>query len=261
MKIATIIYTLLIVGIAILPSCKFDGNPTENNDAPIYLDSLMPSPAPPEFEKNIGDRIAIIEENGKFDAYCQILDKADTVYLIASSVGRSNLQEWVKADEYRSYYKNAQNSSVAAIKTDAYEIRIGNGRLSKIIWIEGSSIFPAPWIELKSLKKNDSVLIRRFGDFEPHHAIILEDVKANNNWALVRYKGYNSSEVAEYDYIFNSIDAAIYDSIVPGNILYYDKMNWVMMIAPKDSLHAIVRTSNFPPIDMVVPLKKLQVLK
>lgn len=252
---------MLLVGISFLQSCKFEGNSTENNDAIIYLDTLMPSPLPPEFIKNIGDRIAIVAYNGKLAIYCQILDKADTVYLIASVVGRSNLQEWVKADAYRRNYKNAHYSTVADIKTDAYKIRIGDGRLSKIIWIEGNKIFPAPWIDLNNLKKNDSIIIRRFGDFEPHHAVILQDVQHEQNWALVRYNGYDKSDVAAYDYIFNSIESAFYFSIVPGNILYYDKMNWVMLIALKDSSHVVVRTANFPPQDMEVPLKKLQILK
>jgi len=63
---------LLLVGISFLQSCKFEGNSTENNDAIIYLDALMPSPLPPEFIKNIGDRIAIVAYNGKLAIYCQI---------------------------------------------------------------------------------------------------------------------------------------------------------------------------------------------
>lgn len=253
------ILLLLSVTTCLIQACKFDGQAYAEKDPVIYLDSLLPRPAVIPFEIKINDKVAIVDTTGEFQIECEIQDKADTVYLIGSKVGRSNLTQWVTAAEYKTYYYNSAYSVIQNIITNAYKVRIGEGRFSETIWVADKFLYKAPWINISALKKGDSVIIRQFGDFEPYKAIVTDDVKPQNDFVYVKYNEYSGTGTADYTDVFYSVRAAQNKDIVPGNILYFDKMYWVMVILLKDENHAIVRNAGFAGKDMIVPLSKLEV--
>lgn len=250
---------LLFVNMYLIQACKFDGQANADKDPVIYLDTLLPRPAVIPFEIKIKDKVALIDTTGEFQIECEIQDKADTVYLVGSKVGRSNLTQWVTAAEYKTYYYNNAYSVIQNIITNAYKVRIGEGRLSETIWIAEQFIYKAPWINIQALKKGDSVIIRQFGDFVPYKALVTDDVKPQNDFVYVKYNEYNGTETADYTDVFYGVRAAQSKDIVPGNILYFDKMYWVMVINLQDDTHAIVRSAGFARKDMIVPFSKLEV--
>jgi hypothetical protein len=254
-------YTLFIALCLFTAIYSCDVNPNANRDADpiIHLDTLFPAPTPPTFVKNINDRVTVIADSGEFYIDCRILDKADTAYLIGTKVGRSNLTEWVNATDYKRYHSSF--SVIQGIIIDAYKIRIGEGRLSKIVWLSGKNIYPAPWINIDTLKQGDSVIIQRFGDFEPYKGVLTQDVKEHTDYVLIKYNEYNGSDAFNFDEVFIQKYPAQLADIHPGAIMYFDKMYWVMILGTRDDTHIIVRQSGFPAKDMIVPISKLEVYK
>lgn len=249
---------LLLVNIYFIQACKFDSQANADNDPVVYLDTLLPRPDVMPFEIKINDKVAIVDTTGEFQIECEIQDKADTVYLIGSKVGRSNLKQWVTAAEYKTYYYNNAYSVIQNIITNAYKVRIGEGRFVETIWIADKFIYKAPWININALKKGDSVILRQFGDFKPYKALVTDDVKPQNDFVYVKYNEYSGTGTADYTEVFYDVRQAKAQDIVPGNILYFDKMYWVMAIQLKDDTHAIVRNAGFAGKDMIVPLSKLE---
>ena len=253
------IYILACIIHIFCSSCDVQTDGSRDSDPVIQLTTLEATPNAPDFEKNIYDRVAVVNDSGEFYIDGRILDKADTAYLIGTKVGRSNLTEWVNATDYKKYHSSF--SIIQSIKIDAYKIRIGEGRLSKIVWISGKNIYPAPWININTLKQGDSVIIQRFGDFEPYKGVLTQDVKAHTDYVIIKYNEYNGSDAFDFDEVFIQKHPAQLEDIRPGAIMYYDKMYWIMILGTRDNTHIIVRQNGFPAKDMIVPISKLEVYK
>ena len=253
-----IIILTCLTGI-VCSSCDVNTNSHRDTDPVIYLTTLEATPNAPDFEKNIYDRVAVVNDSGEFYIDGRVLDKADTAYLIGTKVGRSNLTEWVNATDYKRYHSSF--SVIQGIIIDAYEIRIGEGRLSKIVWLSGKNIYPAPWINIDTLKQGDSVIIQRFGDFEPYKGVLTQDVKERTDYVIIKYNEYNGSDAFDFDEVFIQKHPAQLADIRPGAIMYFDKMYWVMVLGTRDDTHIIVRQNGFPAKDMIVPISKLEVYK
>ena len=254
-------YTIILSCLAsiVCSSCDVNTNSHRDTNPVIYLTTLEATPNAPDFEKNIYDRVAVVNDSGEFYIDGRVLDKADTAYLIGTKVGRSNLTEWVNATDYKRYHSSF--SVIQGIIIDAYEIRIGEGRLSKLVWLSGKNIYPAPWINIDTLKQGDSVIIQRFGDFEPYKGVLTQDVKEHTDYVIIKYNEYNGSDAFDYDEVFIQKHQAQLADIHPGAIMYFDKMYWVMILGTRDDTHIIVRQNGFPAKDMIVPISKLEVYK
>ncbi|MFZ1593105.1 MAG: hypothetical protein WAT27_13525, partial [Chitinophagales bacterium] len=98
-------YTIILTCLASIVCSSCDVNTTSHRDTDpvIYLTTLEATPNAPDFEKNIYDRVAVVNDSGEFYIDGRVLDKADTAYLIGTKVGRSNLTEWVNATDYKRY--------------------------------------------------------------------------------------------------------------------------------------------------------------
>jgi hypothetical protein len=255
MKYFILFTTMLSVAVQ---SCNSPVNNSKKEENIIYLDTLLAAPQSNLLDTRVGDKVAVIENNQSFQIDGTILKKTDTAYLIGTKVGRSNLTEWVTAEDYKRYYSSNGNAAIQDIIIDAYQIQLGAGRLSKTIWVTGTQLYKAPWIELNGLKKGDSVIIKRYGDFEPYHAVLIQDVKPNSDYVIAKYNEYNSNDDFNFDEVFHKKTNPNAQNLQPGDIVYLDKLYWAMVLAEKDNDHIFVRTAGFPAKDLLVPINKLE---
>lgn len=255
MKYFILFTTILSV---VVQSCNNPVNNSDNADKIIYLDTLLLAPASNLSDTKVGDKVAVIENNQSFQIDGTILKKTDTAYLIGTKVGRSNLTEWVTTEEYKRYYSSNGNAAIQDMIIDAYQIQLGAGRLSKTIWVTGTQLYKAPWIDLNLLKKGDSVIIKRYGDFEPYHAVLIQDVKPNSNYVIAKYNEYNSNDDFNFDVVFHKKSNPTAQNLQPGDIVYLDKLYWAVVMAAKDNNHVYVRKEGFPATDLLVPIKMLE---
>lgn len=59
--------------------------------------------------------------------------------------------------------------------------------------------------------------------------------------------------------VFSSIEPARTEALSPGDIVYYNKMYWAMVIGKRND-KIVIRQEGFPATDIAVHVSKLQIL-
>lgn len=141
-----------------------------------------------------------------------------------------------------------------------YAVRIGQGRAAKTKALPASRVFPAPWASAKRVRVGDTIYhVQQFGEFTPPKCIV-DAVPADIHAKLTaRCDGGGTRVVARTEAFF-AIEPATATNLSPGDIAYYEKRSWVMIVGnvEPDGRSVAIRASGFGMKDQLAPLSKLQ---
>lgn len=145
-----------------------------------------------------------------------------------------------------------------------YTVRMGTGRAAKTKAVPSSRVFPAPWASAKRVRVGDAIYhVRQFGEFTPPKCIV-EVAPADTHAQLIAKCDETGTRVVARSEAFFAIEPATATNLSPGDIAYYDRMTWVMIVGnpEPDGLRIAIRPSGYTTTkDKLAPLSKLQRLR
>ena len=104
--------------------------------------------------------------------------------------------------------------------------------------------------------------MRQFGEFTPPKCIV-DAVPADiHAQVTARCDGSGTRLIARTEAFF-AIEPATATNLSPGDVAYYDRMSWVMIVgnAEADGRRVAIRDSGYAAKDKLAPLSKLQRLR
>lgn len=205
-----------------LLSCKTRASkPGPPQQAETDLPSALPAPVGKSFTVAVGDDVAIIDDNGRFEIDGRV-----------TSVTQSPTR---------------------------YTVRLGNGRLASTKSVAPSQIFPPPWASAAGVRVGDTIYQRRTGTFVPPKCTVQAvpaDVRADI--AAVCDGATTAQSIARRD-TFYAFEPATLSALSVGDIVYYDKMWWVMIVGTSNGDGRVaIRETGFNKKDRLVSLEKIQ---
>jgi hypothetical protein len=145
-----------------------------------------------------------------------------------------------------------------------YTVRMGTGRAAKTKAFPASRVFPAPWASAKRVRVGDSIYhVRQFGELTPPKCVV-EVVPADIHASLIAKCDETGTRVVARTEAFFAIEPATATNLSPGDIAYYDRMSWVMIVGnvEPDGRSVAIRVSGYATTkDKLVPLSTLQRLR
>ena len=91
--------------------------------------------------------------------------------------------------------------------------------------------------------------------------LLIAELPVNKSGSFtVRFDGREKADRVKKEDIFSSIEPAAAEKLSIGDIVYFDKMYWVMVTGKQDG-KIIIRQAGFPAKDKLVDISKLQILK
>lgn len=192
---------------------------TNSNDKISKDKTISESPKSIKQDYQIGEDVAVIENKGLFSVEGKILES----------------------------------------NKDGYKVRIGEGRGSRTDSLLPEQIFPLPWSKNRNLQVGDTVYELPFGKFERKKGEIIKISEARNPRYLVKFADRNSEKYLDNDKIFSSIEEADFENLAEGEIVYFNKVRWAIVIGKRDG-KAVIRESGFPG-EKIVEVSELEKVK
>jgi hypothetical protein len=144
-----------------------------------------------------------------------------------------------------------------------YTVRMGTGRAAKTKAFPASRVFPAPWASAKRVRVGDTIYhVRRYGSSVPPKCIV-EAVPADIHATLTaECEGAGTLVVARTEAFF-AIEPATAANLSPGDIAYFEKTSWAMIVGKPepDGRSVAIRLSGYAAKDKLAPLSTLQRLR
>lgn len=235
-----------------MSACAGFETPVKPEDKVVKLAAPPPAPKGPNHDYEIGDAVSIIENNGVFTAKGRISAiGADLVF--AEDFVSSSKKIWKLAVPSQS------KPSDKNFAPKGYKVDINERHRIFDEWFPPPQIFPAPWANNVNLKVGDTVYIRRFGS-DPYRAVIEKLPAGEFGSFFVKRGDHQTTELAPISDVFSSIEPAQSERLSPGDIVYYDRMHWTIIVGKRDN-KIVIRPEGFPATDMMVDISKLQILK
>lgn len=225
-------------------------------DVVIMLEKLQESPQSKFRDFKIGDNVAIIRDDGVMDISGRVEEISGKITYAAEPYrGRRGRELWMPSE--RAVNLKGDEKTAAP----GYKVQIGEGRFIRSEWFPSAQIFPAPWANAAKLKVGDTVYRIRFGDFPNDKGVITELPKYENGAFSVRFDGTEKDERVEREKLFSSIEpAAADDKLSTGDIVYYNRHYWAMIVGKQDR-KIIIREAGFPARDKLVDVSKIQIMR
>ena len=249
---------ILLLGFVLAPAPGCNGKWRSNQhsaERPVELDVRKPSPDSKAQDYQVDDDVSILGEDGTFETDARVLTITGKLVFAEATFAKSLPKKvWMPVDEG----KNLHGDEPTASK--GYKVRIGNGRSTSTAWFPPNRLFPAPWAGSAHIKVGDTVFERRSGDFAPE-ACVVADVPSDIHASVrVRCGKDNSQKSIERKEVFSSFTPATAATLSPGDIVYYDKMYWAMVVDKADG-KIVIRQTGFAAKDTMVDAAKIQIAR
>lgn len=145
-----------------------------------------------------------------------------------------------------------------------YTVRLGTGRAAKTKAVPASRVFPPPWASARRVRVGDSIYhVRQFGERTPPKCVV-EVVPADIHAQLIAKCDETGTRVVARSEAFFAIEPATAANLSPGDIAYYDRLSWVMIVGKPepDGRSIAIRPSGYTTTkDKLAPLSTLQRLR
>ncbi len=239
---SSLIGTLALVS---LMGCQAAGGPPTPSTDGEELAKQCEAPKNPKPDFVTGDQVAILQDDGSLDLECQVLSpRSKIVFAPVKQRGQEFASEWQPAA--------GPNGAV-----DGYQVRDGNGRLARNLWVPAPQIFPVPWGAHR--KVGDKVVQRRQGDF-PNYAGAVTGSNPDFTSYSVRLEGESKDITLAAQDCFATIEPAQGDRLQPGQVVYFQKMHFAMVME-KQKARVAIRQSGVDVKDRLVEISTLQELR
>lgn len=140
-----------------------------------------------------------------------------------------------------------------------YTVRVGSGRASSTKSLAPSQVFPPPWASAARVRAGDTIYEIRFGNFAPSKCLVKQvPVDVHGSITASCDGATKTQSVARQD-AFYAIEPATQSNVATGDIVYYDKTRWAMVVGPPQSDGRVaIRETGYGARDQLVGLSKLQ---
>lgn len=235
---------------------NFNAN-VKPEDKITVLDTLSEAPKNKDRNYAVGDEVAVIKSDGRFEIAGKITEIGGKI-IFAETFNRGHKQGkiWMLADNKAT---DVQSDIPTAPK--GYRVQIGSGKFTEYLWFPPEQIFPAPWANNVNLKVGDTIFQRKFGNFESSKGTITELPSFKGGSFRVKFDSYDRDEAVDPHDVFSVIEPAALEKLAVGDIVYFDRMYWVMVVGKKDDDRVVIREVGFNGKDKIVHISKLQILR
>lgn len=140
-----------------------------------------------------------------------------------------------------------------------YTVRIGSGRTASTKSLLASQVFPAPWASAARVRVGDTIYERRFGNFTPSKCVVKEvPADVHGSISAVCDGAARPQYVARND-TFYAFEPATAGALSKGDIVYYKKMYWVMVVGTSQPDGRVaIRAAGFAKKDQLVSVSSIQ---
>ena len=228
---------------------------TKPETAAVTLPTLQDAPQGVEREYEVGDEVAVIGLDGRFEAECKVRSKTGTLVLTRPVRYRqSQPPEWLPMERVSNLQKDEQTVPVG------YEVEIGFGRNRRKAWFPPTQMFPAPWANAKNLRVGDTVWEKTFGSIPAKKAVIIALPVGQSRDFRVRYAERGHEDWVSWRKLFAVIEPAQLATLRAGDIVSHQNMQWAMVMGQREG-KVIIREDGFPVKDQLVEVSQLLVCK
>jgi hypothetical protein len=223
--------------------------------AAVTLPTLQDAPQSVAREYEVGDEVAVIGLDGRFEAECKVRSKTGTLVLTRPVRYRqSQPPEWLPIERVPNLQNDEQTVPVG------YEVEIGFGRNRRKAWFPPTQMFPAPWANARNLQVGDTVWEKTFGPIPAKKAVIIALPVGTSREFRVRYAERGREEWVARQKLFAVIEPAQLATLRAGDIVSHENMQWAMVMGQRDG-KVIIREDGFPVKDQLVEVSQLLVCK
>lgn len=185
------------------------------------LPTQLPSPESKGEEYAVGDDVSILDENGRFEVEVRVtaVTTAPRMYTVRSTNRRSSLTKVLRP----------------------------------------SQVFPPPWASAARVRVGDTIYERRFGNFAPSKCVAKVVPADVHGGITAECDGTTRTQFIARKDTFFAFEPATPGTLSVGDIVYYEKMSWVMVVGTSQPDGRVaIRSAGFAAKDQLVSLASIQ---
>ncbi len=254
--------SIFLLSVVCLPSissgCRFGNSQLCPEDKVVRLSKREPSPlAKRDGNYRSGDKVMIIEDNGTLFS-AEVKGICGELALVRrKSDGESH---WMSSENGRPKDFSSLSEEIERVSPKGYGFEYG-GKFKYYKWYPPERVFPKPWANNVNLKIGDVVYSTRHTIGDPEKGVVSEvPVESNGNFR-VRFSSNTDSTPVDISEICSSIEPAKTEDLSSGDFVYYDKVEWAMVVGKRGDKIIIRQASSSKSDDIMVDISKLQILK
>lgn len=244
---------------AVASTAAADAGPTVAAAPDVELATKLPSPANPTASFKPNDDVAVIKDDGTFEIEASVQANGGKLVFVPPATGNSVASRLAKSGWMS--VATAQNlTGTEKTAEQGYQLRVGEGRFAETAWYPSTQVFPAPWSGV-GLKVGDTFYQRRFGDFPNVKCAVTELPTVPGGDVSAKCDGNDRTQhVKRQDMALAFKVPASLAEVQPGQIVYFDKMYWAIVVGKQDN-RAVIRQTGFASKDKAVDLSKLEEIR